>query len=118
MDENVDACFYCGLPADSKDHVPPVSARPVLFEQLGKDCPEFLEVWACRECNCLLGARALWTVSERKRFIKKKLRARYKKVLAMPHWSEDEIAVLGPNAKQFILRNLLIQRITMARLKW
>jgi len=111
-------CTYCGLPGQGIDHIPPQSIRPILLELgFGFRYP-FLEVPSCHECNELLGTRAIWQLPSRKRFIKATLRRRYKKLLAMPEWSLEEIKELGPNCSTFVLQSALRRRTLIDRLKW
>ena len=112
------ACYYCGMPADSIDHVPPQSARPRLAELgLAGHYPH-AEVDACRECNCLLGARPLWRLYERKLFIKKALRKKYRKVLRMKEFSDSELAQFGYNLKTMIISRSIMAEIVRARIAW
>lgn len=68
-ESDVKVCIYCGMSADSIDHVPPRHLRAQLAEiellALGTK-----EVDACRECNSALGRRPLLTITERRRYIK------------------------------------------------
>ena len=79
-------CWYCGVPSDSIDHVPPQRIRDFLVERKITKY-RFAEVWSCRECNSLLGARPIWDVHRRKRFIKQALRKKYRRYLAIPELS-------------------------------
>lgn len=113
----LNACTYCGMAADTKDHVPPRSHRAALREL----CPgRFVEVEVvcCRECNCLLGARALFTVSERRAFIRTELEKRYRKELAMPAWTPEELAAMGPNMRTEIQHGQAVKELTRRRLAW
>lgn len=111
------ACTYCGLVSDTKDHVPPQSVRPFL-ESVGEKRFPFLLVPACRECNCALGAKTLWTVRERKEYIKRWLEKRYAKVLSMPGWSDDEIQTLGPTLATDVVAAIVQRNMIRERLKW
>lgn len=73
----VEACYYCGVPADTIDHVPPRAARPAIIQTGLTSRYPFVEIPSCRECNCLLGARPLWLVKQRKKFVKGALKRRY-----------------------------------------
>ena len=76
-----------------------------------------MEVRACRECNsAILGARGLWTVASRKRFVKKALARKYKKVLNMPQWDDAEIGRLGPVLQRHVLHGLALQAWVQARI--
>ena len=110
-------CHYCGAPADTKDHIIPISylrnSRPNAARGIGDtvDC--------CRECNNLLGAKALFSIEERAHEIAECLTRRYKKELNAPIWTDEEIEELGPSlqksikAKQF-LRDEILERIRNA----
>ena len=110
-------CHYCGAPADTKDHIVPVSyllnGRPKKPKGVGEtvDC--------CRECNSLLGAKALFTIEERAHEIAQCLTRRHKRELNAPVWTDEEIAELGDSlqksvkAKQF-LRTEVLERIRNA----
>ena len=112
------ACTYCGIPADTIDHVPPQSARPAIIEIGLRNRWPFEEVISCRECNLLLGARALWTVKSRKAFIKKALARRYKKYLRIPSWTDAEIARMGRGLQDHVLSGIVIRELVNKRLKW
>jgi hypothetical protein len=65
-----DVCYYCGDPFEHGDHCPPIK----WVRQLGPDHPAFADSeWAvvpsCAECNYLLGAKDLFTLGERIRFV-------------------------------------------------
>lgn len=111
-------CRYCGCPADTVDHVPPQSARPILVTHGLQPNYPFIEVDACRECNTLLGNRALWTVPKRKRFIRRALRLRYRRLLRLPAWSPEQLAELGHNMRSFVSAGLIAKAVLLDRLKW
>lgn len=112
-----DTCVYCGLRADTKDHVPPQCVRPFL-ERVRETRFKFLLVPACRECNCALGAKTLWTVRERKDYIKRWLEERYARVLAIPGWTDEEIKAVGPNLQTEVMAGLALRDLTRRRLRW
>lgn len=112
------ACTYCGMSADTIDHVPPQVARPFLLSQgLHLKYP-FVEVRCCRECNSLLGAQAYWTVADRKRYIKKRLRRRYRDYLRMPEWKDSELQELGRGLHDMVLQSQVMQDLIKKRLGW
>jgi hypothetical protein len=110
-------CYYCGAPAQGVDHIPPRVARAELIA-LGIDKWDFLEVPACSECNSALGGRPIWILTARKEFIKKWLRRRYAKYLAIPAWTDEQRKDLGSNLSQFIDEGLLMAQITHQRIRW
>lgn len=111
-------CRYCGLASSTIDHVPPQSVRPRLQELGLSGRYEFIEVWCCSECNSLLGARALWTISDRKKFIKQALRRRYKKYLLSPDWSDREVSLLDGWLQRFVINRSIEKERIQARLLW
>lgn len=114
----VQPCEYCGMPADSLDHVPPQAVRPFLAESWLKDRYPFVEVWACRECNCILGSRALFTVSARAAFIKKALAKRYAKFLRTPEWTDAELSKLGYVLQKIVINAIVMKELVKSRIKW
>ena len=110
------ACYYCGAPGTTIDHVPPKTARDRLIA-LGRHFTP-VELPACSECNSAIGARALWTASERKAFVKRWLRQRYAKYLRIPPWTESELAPLGDQLRGYILASIERQRQIRARISW
>lgn len=109
-------CVYCGLLAGTIDHVPPISVRPTLIDLgLAARYP-FLEVRACHECNVGLGARPLWTVAQRKQWIKGWLRRRHRKYLVIPDWTEEELAALGDELRQHTEHGLAVRDLMRFRL--
>lgn len=111
-------CHYCGAPADTKDHIVPISYN---YTQRPNNSPGKggQTVDCCRECNSLLGAKALFSIEERAHEIAECLERRYKKELKAPVWSEEDLAELGPalrkqiKAKQF-LRMEILERVRNA----
>ncbi len=91
-------CVYCGEHATDREHVVPKS--------LGGSWT----VPSCRECNSLIGASLQPSLSERRKVIARKVKARYRKVLRVPEWDREEVSELGP-----ILR-LAIAEMNEARL--
>lgn len=112
--ETPDPCYYCGVPADTIDHVPPRAYRDVAMD-LGYK--QHL-VKACRECNNILQARALWTPAKRKKFIKRYLRRKYKKYLEQPGWHHEDMEELGPNLQSIIKQSQSIKTVILQRLRW
>lgn len=115
--ETAEPCTYCGMPAGSIDHVPPMSARPILVS-MGVTKWDFVEVPSCIECNSAIGAKKLWTVRERKQWIKEYLRKKYSRILRLPDWSEDEIDELGRGLKDHIIASSSLKKLTQGRLGW
>lgn len=110
-------CDYCGLLADTVDHVPPLSVRPALIELKLAPRYHFVEVRSCRECNTALGARPLWTISQRKQFLIKWITRRYDQYLQIPNWTEGELAKLSETLQDCVLDDLAVRDLTRHRLR-
>lgn len=110
-------CVYCGAPADTTDHVPPRAYRKFLEETGNRKWP-FLEVAACRECNSFLGAKALWSLTARKKACKEHIQHKYAEYLNTPPWSEAEREELGPNLDSEVGAAEAIKHVAQQRLAW
>lgn len=112
------ACTYCGMIADSVDHVPPTTVRPTLIElKLVRQYP-FTEVQACRECNVLLGRLALWTVASRRAYIKERLARRYRKYLSIPEWTDAELFALTDSMRESVEHGIAVKKVTLNRIAY
>lgn len=110
-------CTYCGLVADTIDHVPPTSIRPILIElKLNEQYP-FMTVRSCRECNSTLGDRAYWTIEQRREYIASRLKRRYRKYLELPEWSQKELDALEYTLRQSVLHGLAVKALVLKRLE-
>ena len=87
-----DNCVYCDLPAEHLDHVPPISWVPLInideMYELGYD---FWKVCSCGECNFTLNNQKLFTIAERKQYLLKKYKKKYRKITHQVRWDEDEL---------------------------
>lgn len=115
---NAKTCYYCGQLATTIDHVPPQSAR-IELHSLGLTTKfPFFEVGACKECNSALGARGIWTLAGRKRYIKAFLQKKYKKYLRIPDWDEAALKELGDTLRDYTLSSIIIRNVIRNRLRW
>lgn len=105
------------MPASTIDHVPPVSARPILKE-MGVEKWAFMEVPSCQECNSAIGAKALWTVRERKAWVKEFLKRKYRRILKLPDWTEEETEELGRGLKDHVIATSSLKKLTQGRIGW
>ncbi len=109
----VDRCVYCGVPADSVDHLVPQHLLRRAGD-LNLDLSEVMRFsdWTrpcCRECNSMLGGRLHATLAERRADAHRGIRKKYSAYLRIPNWDEDELAELGPMAA-IDVRNALKMR--------
>lgn len=117
-------CYYCGQIANTVDHVIPKSTLIKLdsledsettLSILGR---RKLTVPSCRECNCLLSDSIQESLTERKAYLKRKLRKRYARLLDMPRWEDEEVGELGCNLNQYIKMSINKKRLVRFRLEW
>lgn len=102
------ACFYCGEPATSWDHVIPWS----VVKQNDHVLP------CCQECNQLLSNRLFDTPETKGAFIHLKLLERNQKLIkTMRLWDEEAIAELGPNLRASVLRDMAKAEIASSRVE-
>lgn len=115
-----DPCYYCGLIADTIDHTVPQSLLKRLFDYDNEMPPgiKTMLVRACTECNSTLGGKIFNTLSDRMNYVKKRLRERYKKILSIPYWSEEELAELDGRLRQSVEASLAQKRVIQYRLRW
>lgn len=110
-------CTYCGVPADSIDHIPPQCMRNTL-----KDLGDYIGVWkevpACLWCNSTLGSLALLTITDRRDYIKKVIRRKFKKLLASPVWSDADIEECGEGLRAYLFDQREQARLIRDRLAW
>jgi hypothetical protein len=102
-------CVYCNEPAEVRDHFDPVANRAG-----GRYMRDTVPSCSC--CNTRKGRCTFETVGEAQDYIAYKLRLKYRKLLAAPHWEKDELRELGrglrtdvtklQDKKHYVLRRL------------
>lgn len=119
--EEIQRCTYCGMICDTVDHVIPQKVIRMIAES-GLDITDklmrnrILKVPACRECNSLLSSNFFDTLADKKRYLKHKLRKRYKKILEIPPWNKTELDEMGPGMRGYIYQNLTLQKLIKMRI--
>ena len=117
-------CYYCGQPASTIDHVIPKSILKQLTTLEDAEITHAilrkraLKVSACRECNCLLSDSLQDSLTDRKQYLKQKLRKRYAKLLGIPKWEDEEMENLGYNLSSYIKMSIKKKRLIRFRLDW
>lgn len=81
-----ETCFYCGTYAEAYDHVPPIAC---MCEEEGLLIP------ACSECNGILGSSYIKRLRNRKAYLLKTYKKKYKKLMEAPCWTEEELNTLS-----------------------
>lgn len=92
-------CIYCGMTAESRDHV---VAHSYESNSVSKDWSHDKIVPSCKECNCLLSDLFLPSIAERADYITGILKVRYRKLLSSPDWSQKELAALGKRLRDYV----------------
>ncbi len=91
-------CWYCGEPADTKDHCPPLAA---IGDGVRTDARWLIP--CCSECNSLLGARSHTNPVMRRDAARNLIRTRYRRILQTPEWTDAEIKELDGRLKRTVL---------------
>lgn len=100
-------CAYCGEYASDIEHVIPRSSKLATYT-----------VPACQECNGIAGGKLFLGFDEKQTFIRNALKKKYRKVLAMPEWDEEEVEEMG-RAMSDMIRVWRVARLsTIRRLAW
>lgn len=113
-------CCYCGEPGSCYDHVIPVSYNTNSRKRKNKSTGKVNRsecVGACSECNILLSNIWLPSIAERAEHLSCVLAQRYRRVLELPFWSEEEIQELGQNQRSFVQREQLERSIVLERIR-
>ena len=98
-------CYYCGEPASTKDHQPPISVIDrFITSDFGFEC---VMVPCCTHCNSMLGAYASTTLADRFYELKNRLRDKYKKFFRLAGvWEIEELMELGDSLRSMILASI------------
>lgn len=115
-------CVYCGVVCDSWDHVVPQHllkrAAELKLDLSGLYRMKRWIVPACRECNSAIGGKLTTTLQGRREIAKKHIRKKYAAFLRIPDWSEEELAEMGPSAREDIKAGIRMRDHIRKRLAW
>jgi hypothetical protein len=109
-------CVYCGASATTIDHFVPVSFAAAVAT-LGVVSGKYL-VPACGECNGMANARVFVSIGAKRRYLQGRIAHRYRHILAMPDWPDDEMAQLGHMLRSSIRVALAQREYIRVRLRW
>ena len=125
IEELANPCYYCGLPADTIDHVIPQSFLKAirrsgddLLAKAITDRRRTYTVPACRECNGLAGAKYHETLDERATFVRNRLAKAHRSALATPDWSPRELFQLSRDLRNRVIAALHERDLTRRRLRY
>jgi hypothetical protein len=112
LDYQPGICVYCGLDADTEDHLLPRGWSGNTSRS------RVLTVPACRECNSVIGAQWASTITTRREVAHDAIRRRYRKLLSGLTPSPEDLAELGPNLRSYVEASLTVRQVVEARLAW
>lgn len=110
-------CVYCGVRATTKDHFVPISVLALVADAIDEVSGKVL-VPACGECNSIAGKNVFPTIAAKRRFIQDGLRRKYRSTLAIPAWSDSQLAELGYGLADFVRSGIARKQWLMERLQW
>ncbi|HCT9982771.1 TPA: hypothetical protein OUD88_002861 [Enterobacter hormaechei] len=112
MFKNVKTCFYCGDDTQiTRDHIIPVSYAGGKRHYDRADTVD-----CCFECNCNLNDKAFLTVEDRAQFLYDRYAVKYRKLLTLPEWSEDELEDMSDDFRRSIKASMVMREIVAERL--
>lgn len=98
-------CVYCGDPADTSDHVPPIS-RVDDYKALNRGRESYLLVKCCRACNAMLLDDLHADIFERIDAVKYRLKRMIKRDDYALQWSEEDLQKLGKNLRSKVVSSM------------
>lgn len=118
---DIKKCYYCGDDAETKDHIIPISyyysgkrEGRHLTAKYGKenliDC--------CKECNSLASNKVFNNVEAKKEYIQDKIWNKYKKIINMPEWTDEELNELEGYLRKSIKIKILARRWILNRVNY
>lgn len=58
------------------------------------------------------------TIEERREWLKEHYRKRYRELIEMPFWKEDELAELGDGLREYVSSRAEARKLVLRRLEW
>ena len=92
-------CVYCGMPADTKEHYPPIS-RVSDYESLGGVI--FIKFPCCSHCNSIAGSYLDDTILARIERVKDRMQQKWNKRFKAEEWDDEEFEELGRNLQSYV----------------
>ena len=111
-------CTYCGVMAQSRDHIIPHSYLTGASRDHAPLMDRALVVPACSECNGLLSNYWLPEIGLRAAYISRRLARRYKDLLAFPDWTATEVAEVATRMEKSIQASMSLREIIKIRIQF
>ena len=115
-------CVYCGQYANTIDHVLPITfaysvnlASPGVRKELGQGLNK---VPCCSECNTLASNTAFVSIVEKRRYIQKKLKTKYKRLLVFKPWDAEELSEVSQNLQDTITQSMHKRMLVESRVNY
>ena len=110
-------CIYCGMPADTMDHVPPIS-RVACYKSMKLKHEFFLKVPCCNQCNLVLSNSLQDTILRRIEFLKKRLSKKLAKKLRVADFTDDEIKEMDRVLASDVRRSIIERDESLDRIDY
>jgi hypothetical protein len=110
-------CYYCGEPADGRDHSPPLAW--IEARSLAAWRGSGIRLWlvpCCTHCNNALGDMPLFTLQERAEHICASLERKFEKKAVQ--WTADELLEMGPAFRRTIGAQMLKLQVLAERVRY
>lgn len=105
-------CVYCGLSANTKDHLIPRGWS-------GETARSFvLTVPSCRECNAFISDKWAPTITERRTIAQDRIKSKYRAALRVHRFTKEDLAEMGPNLRSMVDAKHAIAEVVRDRLAW
>jgi 5-methylcytosine-specific restriction endonuclease McrA len=100
-------CAYCGDFGSEIEHVVPRCSRLPTYTLL-----------ACSECNQIAGGELFQSFEEKRRHIQQGLGAKWRKLIRLPEWTEDELEEMGYSMRSKIKALSAAREWAKRRTEW
>ncbi len=108
-------CTYCGSDSDlQREHV--ISATYLGTRSYDEDKQWIVP--ACRICNLLAGSKVFFSIPDKAEYILSRYRKRYKKILSIPYWDEEELKSMGYLLRASIEGGIMAKAIINQRVRY
>lgn len=114
-------CVYCGANEEVREHVVPWSwnhSGSRIRQNTRNKKDRNGTVPCCKECNNLASDKVFATIEEKREYISERLEKRYKNILKLPDWSEDELNELDVKLKNHTKLKLLAKQWITNRISY
>lgn len=105
-------CVYCGLVAQSRDHIVPTAITG------RENRSSVLTVPSCSQCNSAIGASLVFSIPGRRQIAHDYLRRKYRRVLQRPDYTREEIDEFEGMLREAVISGLAEKRLILDRLAW